>query len=359
MEYSPTWQTDSPAVSGTRRKPSVSVIVPAYNEAGLLPGNYEILREYLETLSGQYEWELLFVNDGSADETGALLDAIQAKDDRVRVIHHLKNRGLSEALQTGFANCQSDYAVTLDIDLSYSPDHVGRLLERIAGSQAQVVLASPYMKGGEVSNVPWKRHQMSYWANRFLSFVSPERLSTFTGMVRAYDMHHLKGVDLKAKGMDINPEIIYKTLLLRGRVEEIPAHLDWGPLRKAEKPRKSSMQVPWHTLAILFSGFVFRPFMFFLAPGVILSGFAAYMAAWTLTHISTEYRGLTSAGFEDRLSHAVELAYQHHGHTFFVTGLLLMLAAQFLSLGVLSMQNKRYFEESFHLGTSIYRQSLH
>ncbi|NTV97240.1 MAG: glycosyltransferase, partial [Thiobacillus sp.] len=63
---------------------------------------------------------------------------------------------------------EADYLVVLDIDLSYSPDHIERMLARIRQTKAKIVIASPYMEGGKVSNVPWLRRVLSIWANRYL-----------------------------------------------------------------------------------------------------------------------------------------------------------------------------------------------
>ncbi|MEZ5430802.1 MAG: glycosyltransferase [Verrucomicrobiales bacterium] len=76
-------------------------------------------------------------------------------------------------LRTGFANARGDYAVTVDADLSYAPEHIGAMLDKILETRAEIVLASPYMKGGRTSNVPWSREMLSRWANRFLSRISP------------------------------------------------------------------------------------------------------------------------------------------------------------------------------------------
>jgi hypothetical protein len=73
------------------------------------------------------------------------------------------------------------------------------------------------MKGGKISNVPWLRKVMSYWANRFMSISSDSNIRTFTGMVRAYDRRFLSTLNLKAMDNEINPEIIYKAQLLRAR----------------------------------------------------------------------------------------------------------------------------------------------
>ncbi len=340
-------------------RPLVTVIVPVFNEQDHLQRNSERLLTYLESIDDRYHCEVLFVNDGSSDDSPRILERLEQVDERVRVIHHNRNRGLCEGMKTGFANCRGTYAVTIDSDLSYSPDHIGRLLDHIVKTGAEVVLASPYMKGGESINVPKDRLRASRWANWFLSKVSPENLSTFTGMVRAYDVNFLKSLDLKSKGMDVNPELIYKTLLLRGRVEEIPARLDWTELVGEDgAPRRTSFAVPWHTLAILFSGFVFRPFIFFFVPGVALGITALVAAAMTVAHMVGHALEATGGSFLGRLWWSFTGTFEEHSYAYFTTALLTVMAIQLLSLGFLSMQSKRYFEEIFHLGTSVHRRQL-
>ncbi|MEM7698399.1 MAG: glycosyltransferase family 2 protein [Verrucomicrobiota bacterium] len=338
--------------------PEVTLIVPIYNEADQFEANYLCLTDYLATLSGRFAFRILYINDGSGDGSRELLQSVEQDNPIVEVIHHHINQGLNAALMTGFANVKTRYAVTLDADLSYSPDHIERLLDRLISRSAHLVLASPYMKGGRTTAVPFDRHLMSRAANWFLGRIAPERLHTLTGMVRAYDMEFLRGVDLKASSMDINPEIIYKTLLLRGKVEEIPAHLDWSSLRAPEQsPRRRSFGFQWNTLAILFSGFLFRPFLFFLVPGLLMLLIAMVCTVIALAHIPTHFDPTVTGSFLDQLKFAIDSAYDAHGYAFVGTGILLILAVQLLTLGVMSMQSKRYFEELFHLGTTVYRST--
>jgi len=339
--------------------PTATVIVPVFNEEAHLARNAGRLADYLESIADRFDCEVLFVNDGSSDASEQILEGLVAANSRLRVIHHNRNRGLCEAMKTGFANSRHEYAVTIDSDLSYSPDHIERLLEHIVKTGAEVVLASPYMEGGTSVNVPKDRLRASRWANSFLSKVSPEKLSTFTGMVRAYDVQFLRSLDLKSKGMDVNPEIIYKTILLRGRVEEIPARLDWTELNDLEgAPRRKSFAVPWQTLAILFSGFVFRPFIFFLVPGVAVGIAAVAAAVLTVMHMVGHAMEMVGGSFQGRLWWAFTGTFEEHSYAYFITALLTVMSIQLLSLGFLSMQSKRYFEEIFHLGTSIHRRQL-
>jgi glycosyltransferase involved in cell wall biosynthesis len=339
-------------------RPLVSLVISVYNEAAILETNLYSLCQYMKSLEDEYHWEIILINDGSTDNTGALAEIFARGKDNVRVFHHVKNFGLGQAFQLAFDHCRGDYIVTLDIDLSYSPDHIQKLLIKIRDTQAKIVVASPYMAGGKTSDVPWLRRTLSIWANRFLSITAKGNVSTLTGMVRAYDAKFLRALNLKSPGMEVNPEIIYKAMLLHAQVEEIPAHLDWH-LQKAEgAQRRSSMRVLRHTLAVLVSGFLFRPVMFFITPGLALLLFAFYVNTWMIIHFLDQYRNLPQyTWFFSRASAAVAAAYQQSPHTFIVGGLASMLAIQLMSLGILALQSKSYFEEMFHLGANIYRLS--
>ena len=209
-------------------KPMVSIVVPGYNEALIIGKNLGIICDYMETIENEYDWELIFINDGSSDNTKEVAENFAKNRSNVLVYNHKVNLFLGHALRTAFKHAKGDYIIPLDIDLSYSTDHIKRLLDTIKETEAQVVIASPYMKGGKVSNVPFVRKHLSKIVNKFLSIVVREKIYTFTGMVRAYDSKYLKYLNLKARDTEINPEIIYKSLLLRARIVEIPAHLKLG-----------------------------------------------------------------------------------------------------------------------------------
>lgn len=352
------WSVGSDGAAVALSKPLVSVVVPAFNEAAIVEKNLAALCQYMESLEDEYRWEIVVVNDGSADGTGRLVDAFARTRSNILVLHHHVNFGLGQALKFAFKHCRGEYIVTMDLDLSYSTDHIRRLLTKIRETKAKVVVASPYMKGGDISNVPWLRRTLSVWANRFLSATAKGTLSTLTGMVRVYDARFLKTLNLRAMGMEINPEVIYKAMMLRGRIEEVPAHLDWRLQNAAGPKRKSSMKVLRHTLSTVISGFLFKPFMFFVIPGLGLLLFSLYVNAWMLVHFFAAYQKFPEyAWFFDRASAAVATAYQQAPHTFLVGLMSLTLAIQFISLGILALQSKRYFEEIFHLGTTIYKTS--
>ncbi len=349
-------------------RPFVSLVTPAYNEAAILEENLTLLCCHMAQLEQEFRWEIVLVNDGSRDDTARLADAFAQRVPQVRVVHHPYNSGLGQALRSGFEHSKGDYIVTLDLDLSYSPEHIEALVRQMQKTGAQVVVASPYMPGGQVSNVPTFRRLLSVWANRFLSLADKGEISTLTGMVRAYDRNFVESLHPRAMGMDINPEIIHKAKLLNERVDEGPAHLHWrtpSGAGSSQTPaasaathprRKSSMKILRHTWSIFFYGFLFRPVMLFLVPSVLFLSLGGYSASWAAIHSWTAYQDLISAAtpvLDPTV--AVAMAYQQAPHTFIIGGVLLMLGVQLFSLAVLAVQGKYYFEELFYLGTSIHR----
>jgi glycosyltransferase involved in cell wall biosynthesis len=333
-------------------RPLVSVIVPAFNEEAIISQSLQTLSDYMASLEDLYRWEIVVVNDGSNDRTGVLADEFAATRTNVRVLHHHVNFRLGQALRYAFSDSLGDYIVVIDCDLSYAPEHIGRLLYTIHDTHARIVIASPYMVGGKTTNIPLMRRMASRWANRMLAFAAGGELSTVTGMVRVYDGRFLRSLNLKAMDTDINTEIIYKARVLRARIVEIPAHLDWSFQTTGGTRRAGGLKMRRTTFSSLFSAFIFRPFLFFILPGLLLLAASLYTGGWVIWHIVDQYGSKSSFG-NYGLTGAIQNAWHRAPHTFFIFGISLLLSVQLLSLGIIATQSKRYFEELFHLGTSV------
>jgi len=328
----------------------VSIVVPAYNEASHLYESLETLCDHL--LDAGFDWEVIVVDDGSGDDTGEEARRFAMGRDRVSVVEHITNLGLGQALKTGFKASRGEYVVTFDADLSYSPEHVDQLVSTIDTTGAKVVVASPYMEGGSVEGVPRLRAFLSKVANRILSTLSLSHVSTTTGMVRAYDARFIKRLTLKSVDNQLNAEIIYKTSLLRERVVEIPAHLRWTRDEEDTKKRRGSFSIIRTTLDFLFSGFIFRPFMFFILPGAVFLLVAVYALGWATAHVITAIPDQTGP-INNMISDAAAAAFSASPHTFVIGGVALIFATQLISLGIVSAQSKRYFEELWYQGNEV------
>lgn len=336
--------------------PLVSIITPAFNEEAIISKNLARLSEYMEGLANRFRYEMVVVNDGSRDQTGRLADEYAAANPHVRVIHHKANRNLGGALMTGFKEAEGDYIIVMDLDLSYAPDHIERLLNRIEETSADVVVASPYMKGGKNTAVPFNRLVLSKVVNRFMRASAGTNIHTFTSMVRVYRKEFLKSLNLKSTTYSINPEILYKGQLLRARILEIPAHLDWSFQKEVGNTRTSNARIFKGIFQGLMTGFIFRPYAFFMLSGLVLMMVSFYMIGWIFVNTFTIMPQTHPAEWDYRFSEAVGEVFRVHPHAFFVGGITLIISLQFLGIGFLSLQSKRYFDELFHMGTSILKR---
>ena len=97
--------------------------------------------------------------------------------------------------------------------------------------------------------------------------------------------------------------------------------------------------------------------MFFVLPGLVLLAFSAWVNVWMVIHFLEALRNAPPGAAIDGFSWALAEAYQAYPHTFIVGLLSLMLAIQLISLGVLALQSKSYFEEIFYLGSKLGNQN--
>ncbi len=111
-------------------RPSISAFFPAYNDGGTIASMVLSALLTLQEITDDYE--VIVVNDGSADYTPMILDELERKYDRVRVIHHPKNRGYGGALRSGFASATKELIFYTDGDAQYDPRELKALLPALA-----------------------------------------------------------------------------------------------------------------------------------------------------------------------------------------------------------------------------------
>jgi dolichol-phosphate mannosyltransferase len=133
-------------VSGAElREPgTISVVTPMLDEETVARAFYDRI---VAALDG-YDWELVVVDDGSTDGTGALLDALSADDPRVGVIHLSRSFGHQAALSAGLDHARGDIVVTIDADLQDPPELIPELVERWREG-SDVVIAVRRTRAGE------------------------------------------------------------------------------------------------------------------------------------------------------------------------------------------------------------------
>jgi dolichol-phosphate mannosyltransferase len=197
------------------------VIVPTYNE------RVNIARIIDTVLAQGAQFDVLVVDDGSPDGTGALVDGIAAQNPRVFTLHRPKKLGLGTAYLAGFAWALArdyDFVFEMDADFSHDPAHLPKFLE--AARDADLVLGSRYRQGKvTVINWPMTRLLLSYSANIYARVVTGLPLDDSTGGFKCFRRRVLEAIDLKAvksNGYAFQIEMSFRAWKKGFRVIEIP-----------------------------------------------------------------------------------------------------------------------------------------
>ncbi len=117
------------SLAADSRSPSITAFFPCYNDAPTIQGVVQAARETLSRLTDDYE--IIVVNDGSQDESAAVLAELEQQEPSVRVVSHESNRGYGGALRSGFASATKELVFYTDGDAQYDPHELNELFERL------------------------------------------------------------------------------------------------------------------------------------------------------------------------------------------------------------------------------------
>ena len=126
----------------------ISLIIPCYNEEESLPPLYEELKKVTAEMT-EYEFEMLFIDDGSKDKTLTLLRDMAAADKRVRYISFSRNFGKEAAMYAGFCNVTGDYTAVMDADMQDPPSLLPKMMEIIKEGEYDSVATRRATRKGE------------------------------------------------------------------------------------------------------------------------------------------------------------------------------------------------------------------
>lgn len=107
----------------------LSIIIPLFNEAESLPPLYDWIKRVMD--ENKFSYEIIFINDGSTDDSWKVIGELKQKDDCVKAIRFRRNYGKSPALYCGFEKAKGDVVITMDADLQDSPDEIPELFRMI------------------------------------------------------------------------------------------------------------------------------------------------------------------------------------------------------------------------------------
>ena len=306
----------------------LTVIAPMYNEAKNVNSTISSVTQLLSSF--EKPWELLLIDDGSTDNTLEIARRAEKEIDNLRVISYPVNCGRGKALRTGFEHARGKYVITIDFDLSYSPDHILLIYEQLvdSGLMNDVVLGSAYMKGGKVIGVSPFRLFISKLGNKILEYTFPQSFKTSTCILRGYRREVLQSLELDSNGKEIHLEILSKACALGFRVKEVPATL------RSRKIGKSKFEVRKTSVTHLLFSIFERP--------ILLFGFTGFLFILSGLLIGCYIVWLRYSGTLNPSRPLVPLMI-----------ILLLLGSQFFCFAFIAIQNSHLRKEVYRLQRQI------
>ncbi len=218
----------------------LSVIIPVYNEAATVE---ELVRKVRGV---PLDLEVITIDDGSSDGTGALLESLERAGLVDVLIRHDRNRGKGAAVRTGIRAASGDALVVQDADLEYDPADLPSLLDPIADGLADAVLGSRFLGGP---------HRVLYFwhsiGNGLLTLLSNMLTDlNLTDMETCYKMIRTElaqGLPLRANRFGIEPELVARLAQAGARIYEVPISYHGRTYAEGKKIGwKDGVAALWH-----------------------------------------------------------------------------------------------------------------
>jgi glycosyltransferase involved in cell wall biosynthesis len=202
-------------VSAASRLPGISVFLPSHNEEA----NVErVVRGFLAELPKvASDYEVIVVNDGSSDHTGAIASALGTQDSHVKVVNHEKNRGYGGAVISGIRAAKQPYVVLADGDGQFDPKEVANLAafvpeyDVVVGKRIQ--RADPLMR--RINGKSW---------TMLVRFVLGIGISDIDCGFKLFKREFLDGMELRAHGAMISTELMARVAGRGAKIKEVGVH---------------------------------------------------------------------------------------------------------------------------------------
>ena len=167
----------------------VSLVIPVYDEEeSLAPLHQEITAALAGTVR---DFEIIFINDGSADDSLAELKKLRSADPRVRIIDFRKNFGQSAAISAGFDHCRGDVVVALDADLQNDPADIPRIVDKV---QEGYDIVNGWRKSRK--DRLFTRRIPSFLGNKLISFITRVKLHDYGCTLRGFRSEVVKNLKI-------------------------------------------------------------------------------------------------------------------------------------------------------------------
>ncbi|MFH1324022.1 MAG: glycosyltransferase family 2 protein [Nanoarchaeota archaeon] len=178
----------------------LSIVIPTYNEEGNISILYSEIKGILDPLKKEYE--IIFIDDGSADNTFRILKSLHEKDRKIKIIRFRKNFGQTAALDAGFKSSKGNIVIVMDSDLQNDPKDIPNLLEKI--NEGYDVVSGWRFKRKD----PLSKRLFSRIANSLRKAITKEKIHDSGCSLKAYKKECLNGLSLYGEMHRFIPAIL-------------------------------------------------------------------------------------------------------------------------------------------------------
>ena len=202
-------------------RPSVSLVIPMFNEEENIEHAIACAAEALEDCSD--DWEIIIVDDASTDRSAEIVERLAEADRRIRLLRHQANQKLGGTLRTGYAAVTRSLVVYMDADLPFDPHVIGRAIQALRVTRADMVAGYRLDRTAE----GLRRTVYSYLYNSLIGllFGWPHRDINFSFKLMRREV--LQAVELRSEGSLIDAELIVKAKNLGFVIQQLG--LDYFP----------------------------------------------------------------------------------------------------------------------------------
>ncbi len=203
----------------------VTIVVPCYNEEQILPYLSNTIEELKAELQDAYDFQLIFVDDGSRDNTWDALQDSFGGEPSCELIKHDGNKGVAAAIMTGIRAATTEIVCSMDCDCTYDPRQLKDMLPLLSG-KVSIVTSSPYHERGRVLNVPGWRLFLSRSLSRLYRVILSNRIATVTSCFRVYRRSAVVETPVRHGCYLGLAELLAEIDLRGGKILEYPAVLE-------------------------------------------------------------------------------------------------------------------------------------
>ncbi len=207
-------------------KPSVSLVIPMFNEELNIEHAVSASLESLEKYARDYE--VLIVNDASTDASPRIAESLAANNPHIRVLHHEQNRKLGGTIRTGFAAAKMDLVFYMDADIPFDPDVLGRAIRAMNLTGADMIAA--YRHDRKMEGLKRAIYTTIYNCLIGILFGWPHRDINFS--FKLMKRHVLEAIELRSEGSLIDAELVVKAKNRGFTIQQIG--IDYFPRTRGE-----------------------------------------------------------------------------------------------------------------------------